>query len=66
MLPRLVALGCLLLTLGGCAVYPAAPAPYGYYAPPAASVYVAPRPYYSRPYYGYRPYYWGWGWRRWY
>lgn len=56
------------LALPGCVV---APGP-GYYAPPAASVYVAPRPYpyyaapryyrpsYPRPYYG-RPYYY----RRW-
>ena len=57
----------LPLLLSGCVV---APAP-GYYAPPRASVYVAPRPYYApyyRPYgYGgwYRPYGYGWGWRRW-
>ncbi|MBK1662055.1 hypothetical protein [Paracraurococcus ruber] len=44
----------LLAALGGCAVYPAGP---GYYSPPAASVYVAPRPYYYAP----RPYYGGWG-----
>ncbi len=56
----------MLAALGGCAVYPAGPA----YYPPAASVYVAPRPYYApRPYgygyggYGYRPY--GYGYRRW-
>ncbi|WP_431269461.1 hypothetical protein [Dankookia sp. P2] len=30
-----------LAALGGCVAYPAAPA----YYPPAASVYVAPRPY---------------------
>lgn len=59
----------LLAALGGCAVYPAGPA----YYPPAASVYVAPRPYYApRPYgygyggYGYRPYGYGYGgYRRW-
>ncbi|MFZ4409028.1 MAG: hypothetical protein ACOYOH_16935 [Paracraurococcus sp.] len=56
----------LLAALAGCAVYPAGPA----YYPPAASVYVAPRPYHApRPYgygyggYGYRPY--GYGYRRW-
>ena len=61
----------LLAALGGCAVYPAGPA----YYPPAASVYVAPRPFYApRPYgygygyggYGYRPYGYGYGgYRRW-
>jgi hypothetical protein len=58
----------VLAALGGCAVYPAGPA----YYPPAASVYVAPRPYYApRPYgygyggYGYRPYGYGYGYRRW-
>lgn len=56
---RLLLLLPLLAALGGCAVYPAPS--YGYYGPPAASVYVAPHPYYYRPY---RPYY-GWGWRRW-
>lgn len=52
-----------VLALPGCVV---APAP-GYYRPPAAGVYVAPRPYpyygaprYYRPYYG-RPHYY----RRW-
>jgi hypothetical protein len=47
-----------LALLSGCVV---APVP-GYYAPPAARVYVAPRPYpyYYRPHYGY-----GYGWRRW-
>jgi hypothetical protein len=56
----------VLAALGGCAVYPAGPA----YYPPAASVYVAPRPYYApRPYgyggYGYRPYGYGYRYRRW-
>ena len=60
----------LLAALGGCVAYPAGPA----YYPPAASVYVAPRPYYApRPYgygyggYGYRPhgYGYGYGYRRW-
>ena len=57
----------MLAALGGCAVYPAGPA----YYPPAASVYVAPRPYYApRPYgcgyggYGYRPHGYGYGYRR--
>jgi hypothetical protein len=63
---RLFLLLPLLAALGGCAVYPAGPA---YYPPPAASVYVGPRPYYARPYYGgygYRPYgYGGYGYRRW-
>ena len=45
-----------LFGLGGCYV---APAP-GYYRPPAASVYVAPRPYYP----AYRPYGYGYGWGR--
>jgi hypothetical protein len=57
---RLLFLILALAPLGGCVV---APAP-GYYAPPAASVSVAPRPYgygyYRRPHYGYGPY-----WRRW-
>ena len=57
----------LLMALGGCVAYPAGP---GYYGPPAASVYVAPRvaprPYYYRPYgYGYAPRPYGYGWRRW-
>ncbi|MBX6743884.1 MAG: hypothetical protein IRY87_17755 [Acetobacteraceae bacterium] len=56
---RILLLLPLFAVLSGCAVYPAP----GYYAPPAASVYVAPRPYYYGPHY-YRPYY-GWGWRRW-
>ena len=39
--------------LGGCVAYPATPA----YYPPAASVYVAPRPYYAPRPYGYGYYY---------
>ena len=59
---RLLVLALALAApLGGCVV---APAP-GYYAPPAASVYVAPRPYhYGQRYHGYGPYY-GPRWRRW-
>lgn len=54
----LAAVLALPAALSGCYV---APAP-GYYSPPPVygGVYVAPRPYY----YG-RPYYGGWGWRRW-
>jgi len=65
---RVLLLLPVLAALGGCTVYPAAPA----YYPPGASVYVAPRPYYApRPYgygyggYGYRPYGYGYGYRRW-
>ena len=59
---RLLILCLALAPLGGCVVAPANP---GYYAPPSAGVYVAPRPYYygpryHRPHYGYGPH-----WRRW-
>jgi hypothetical protein len=53
MLARLAALALALTTLAGCYVAPAPPPrPYGYYAPG----YYAP---------AYRPYYGGWGYRRW-
>lgn len=49
---RLLLLVPLLVSLGGCVVYPAG---YG-------GGYAAPRPYYGYGY-GYRPY--GYGWHRW-
>ena len=54
MFARLAVLAIALTTLAGCYVAPVAPRPYGgYYAPG----------YYAAP--AYRPYYGGWGYRRW-
>lgn len=55
MLARLAVLAIALTTLAGCYVSPA-PRPYGY-------GYGAPRYYAPAP--AYRPYYGGWGYRRW-